>query len=164
MFEVIGSGLLGSIFGGVFRLVPEVLKWLDKKNERQHELAMFTQQCQLESQRGAQRLAEIGAQRDLAVDSGVVSALEAAIKSQAEMAKAAGGWAAKLSTSVRPVVTYWLVLLWSVAHVWFMADAWASGLSPREVFKDIMSADFVALVAGTINYWFLDRTLKARGM
>jgi hypothetical protein len=28
----------------------------------------------------------------------------------------------------------------------------------------MMTADFAALVAGTINYWFLDRTLKQRGL
>lgn len=44
MFEVLSGGLLGSIFGGVFRLAPEVLKFFDKKNEREHELAMFGRQ------------------------------------------------------------------------------------------------------------------------
>jgi hypothetical protein len=32
------------------------------------------------------------------------------------------------------------------------------------VFVAMMSADFAALVAGTINFWFLDRTLKQRGL
>ena len=38
MFEFIGSGILGSLFGGIFRLAPEILKFFDKKNERDHEL------------------------------------------------------------------------------------------------------------------------------
>ena len=48
MFELLGGGILGSVLGGVFRLVPEVIKYFDKKNERQHELAMFDKQCDLE--------------------------------------------------------------------------------------------------------------------
>jgi hypothetical protein len=32
------------------------------------------------------------------------------------------------------------------------------------VFKTMMTADFSALLSGTINYWFLDRTLKQRGI
>jgi hypothetical protein len=32
------------------------------------------------------------------------------------------------------------------------------------VFETMMTADFMALVSGTINYWFLDRTLKQRGL
>ena len=34
MLDILGGGLLGSIFGGLFRLAPELLKFLDRKNER----------------------------------------------------------------------------------------------------------------------------------
>ena len=105
MFDILGGGILGSIFGGIFRMAPEVLKWLDKKNERSHELLMFSRQCDLEQLRGQQKLAEIGAQREAAVDAGVMDAFNNAITQQAEMVKAAGGWVASLSASVRPLVT-----------------------------------------------------------
>lgn len=164
MFDLLSGGLLGGIFGGVFRLAPEVLKFFDKKNERQHELSMFDKQCDLEKVRGQQKLAEIGAARDAAIDVGVMEAFNSAIQQQAEMVKAAGGWAASLSASVRPVVTYWVLLIWSFAHVWFAVSAWSNGLPPAEVFKQIMSPDFAALLSGTINFWFLDRTLKQRGL
>lgn len=164
MLELLGGGVLGGLIGGIFRLAPEVLKFFDKKNERQHELSMFDRQCDLEKVRGQQKLAEIGAARDAAVDVGVMDAFNAAIKQQAEMTKAAGGWAAKLSASVRPVVTYWVLFIWSFAHVWFAWNAWVAGLPPAEVFKIMMSPDFSALLSGTINYWFLDRTLKQRGL
>jgi hypothetical protein len=165
MIELLGGGVLGSLLGGLFRLAPEVLKWLDKKNERAHELAMFDRQCQLEQQRGAQRLQEIGAQRDMAIDAGVLDALKGAIDQQTEMVKASGpGWVAALSASVRPVVTYWVLGIWSFVHVWFAWQGWMAGLAPAEVFRLAMSADMAALVAGTINYWFLDRTLKQRGL
>lgn len=164
MLEILGSGMLGSIFGGLFRLAPEVLKWLDRKNERAHELSMFQAQCMLESQRGSQKLAEIGAQRDMAVDVASLDAFKAAIDSQADMAKAAGGWVAALSASVRPVITYWILAVWSFAHLWLTLNAWNAGMTPGETFRLIMSADFVALVSGTINFWFLDRTLAKRGL
>lgn len=164
MFEILGSGLLGSIFGGLFRLAPEVLKWLDRKDERAHERAMFEQQCQLEAQRSSQKLAEIGAQRDMAVDVASLDAFKAAIDSQAEMSKAAGGWVAALSASVRPVITYWILAVWSGIHLYLAITASLAGVPPVEVFKQMMSADFAALVAGTINFWFLDRTLAKRGL
>jgi len=164
MLELLSGGIFGSLLGGIFRLAPEVLKFFDKKNERQHEMAMFSRQCELEQLRGQQKLAEIGAERDKAIDTGVMDAFNAAINQQAEMAKAAGGWAASLSASVRPVVTYWVILLWSFVHIWFAWNAWLSGAEPREVFNTMMTADFMALVSGTINYWFLDRTLKQRGL
>lgn len=164
MLEILGGGVLGSIIGGIFRLAPEVLKWLDKKNERQHELAMFEKQCDLEKVRGEIKLQEIGAQRDLAVDSGVIDAFKSAIEQQTEMVKAAGGWIASLSASVRPMVTYWVLAIWSFIHVWFAYNAWLRGMPPEVVFKTMMTADFAALVSGTLNYWFLDRTLAKRGL
>jgi len=164
MFDILSGGILGSIFGGVFRMAPEVLKFFDKKNERQHEALMFSRQCDLEQLRGAQKLAEIGAQREAAVDVGVMDAFNSAIQQQAEMVKAAGGWAAALSASVRPVVTYWVLFVWSFIHVWFAWNAWITGAPPVEVFKIMMSPDFSALLSGTINYWFLDRTLAKRGL
>jgi hypothetical protein len=164
MFEMLSGGILGSIFGGVFRLAPEVLKWMDKKNEREHELNMFKFQCDLEQQRGAQKLAEIGAQREAAIDVGVMDAFNNAISQQAEMVKAAGGWVASLSASVRPVVTYWVLFVWSFIHVWFAWNAWLAGAPATEVFKTMMTPDFSALLSGTINYWFLDRTLSKRGI
>lgn len=164
MLEVLGGGIFGSLLGGIFRLAPEVLKWLDKKNERQHELAMFQRQCELEAQRGQQKLAEIGAQREAAIDAGVMDAFNAAIQQQTEMVKAAGGWVASLSASVRPVVTYWILGTWTAVHCWYGYQGYASGLDATEVFKLMMSPDFSALVSGTLNYWFLDRTLAKRGL
>lgn len=164
MIELVGGGIFGSLLGGLFRLAPEVLKFFDKKNEREHELRMFDRQCELEKVRGQVRLDEIGAQRDAAVDTGVLDAFRAAIDQQATMVKAAGGWAAKLSASVRPVVTYWIIGLWSFVHLWFAFIAWWAGAPPKEVFATMMTPDFMALVSGTVNYWFLDRTLKQRGL
>ena len=164
MFDMLSGGILGSVFGGLFRMAPEVLKFFDKKNERQHELLMFTRQCELETLRGQQKLAEIGAQREAAIDVGVMDAFQSAIEQQATMVKAAGGWAASLSASVRPVVTYWVLFVWSFIHVWFAWNAWITGAPPVEVFKIMMSPDFSALLAGTINFWFLDRTLAKRGL
>ena len=149
MFDILSGGILGSIFGGIFRMAPEVLKWLDKKNERSHELLMFSRQCDLEQLRGQQKLAEIGAQREAAVDAGVMDAFNNAIIQQAEMVKAAGGWVASLSASVRPLVTYWVLFVWSFIHVWFAWNAWLSGAPATEVFKTMMTPDFSALLSGT---------------
>jgi hypothetical protein len=165
VFEILSGGIFGSLLGGIFRLAPEVLKWLDKKDERVHELNMFSQQCQLETLRGQQKLAEIGAQREATVDAGVMNAFNSAIEQQTEMVKAAGGgFVAALSASVRPVVTYWILFIWSFIHVWFAWNAWYIGEPPAVVFNLMMSGDFAALVSGTLNYWFLDRTLSKRGL
>lgn len=164
MIELLGGGVLGGLIGGIFRLAPEVLKWMDRKDERKHELAMFTSQCDLEKQRGAQRLSEIGAQRDADVDTGVMAAFKSAIDSQAAMATAAGGWAAALSASVRPVVTYALVAVYLGLQLAMASAIMLNGGSVGDVFKFVMTPDFLALVSGILNFHFLNRTLEKRGL
>ncbi len=161
---MLGGGIIGSLLGGVFRLVPEVIKYFDKKNERQHELAMFDKQCDLEKVRGQIRLEEIGAQRDMAVDVGVMDAFKAAIDQQTEMVKAAGGWVASLSASVRPMMTYYLLLLYGVAKTAAIVLAYLAGQPMLEVLKEAWSVDDMALLSGVVNYWILDRTLAKRGL
>lgn len=164
MFDMIGGGVLGGLIGGAFRLVPEVIKFFDKKNERQHELAMFDKQCDLEKVRGQQKLEEIGAQRDMAVDVGVLDAFKSAIDQQTEMVKAAGGKVAALSASVRPVMTYYLLLLYGVAKVASILLAYSAGQPMLEVLKAAWTTDDMALLSGVVNYWILDRTLTRRGL
>ena len=164
MFELLGGGILGSVLGGVFRLAPEVLKYFDKKNERQHELSMFARQCELETLRGQQKLAEIGAQREAAVDVGVMDAFNAAINQQAEMVKAAGRWAASLSASVRPVMTYYLLVMYGAAKTAAMVLAYYHGQALTEVLAKSWGTDDMALLTGVINYWMIDRSLAKRGL
>ena len=164
MFELLGGGIFGSLLGGVFRLVPEVLKWLDKKNERSHELQMFQSQCALEEKRGAQKLAEIGAQRDATLDIGAMTAFQSAIEQQTEMVKAAGGWAAALSASVRPVMTYYLLVLYGLVKICLAWDAMRMGAPFVDVMPKMWSVDDMALLSGVVNYWILDRTLAKRGI
>ncbi|MEY4441032.1 MAG: hypothetical protein RL442_32 [Pseudomonadota bacterium] len=164
MLELLGGGVVGSLIGGVFRLAPEFLKWLDKKSERQHELAMFEKQCDLEKVRGQQKMQEIGAQRDLAIDSGAMTAFTAAINQQSEMVKAAGGFAASLSASVRPVMTYYVLLLYGAAKTAAMWLAYSMNQNMAEVLTKTWAADDMALLSGVVNYWILDRTLAKRGL
>ncbi len=163
--EPISGGILGALLGGGLRLAPEILKWLDRKNERQHELSMFKESAALERVKGDNRLSEIQGERQQQIDVGVVGAFKSVIDQQTEMVKAAGaGWVASLSATVRPVITYWLLAIWSFVHIATALVAFNQGFPALQVFGMIMTADFTALVAGTFNYWFLDRTLSKRGL
>ena len=164
MFELLGGGIFGSLLGGVFRLVPEVLKWLDKKNERGHELQMFQSQCALEEKRGAQKLSEIGAQRDATLDTGAMTAFQSSIQQQTDMVKAAGGWAASLSASVRPVMTYYLLVLYGFVKLVVVGSELAAGNTIVSALPHIWSNDDMAIFAGVVNYYFIDRTLMKRGL
>jgi len=160
--DILGGGIMGTLIGGLFRLAPEVFKFFDKINERKHELDMFKEQAELEKLRGDIKLSEIGAQRELAVDTGVLAAFNSAIVQQTELVKAAGvGWISAMSASVRPIVTYIILGIWAFFHTY---TAVTSGIGTEATFKLIVTPDFMALVSGTLNYWFLDRTLSKRGL
>ena len=44
--------LFGGLLGGLFRLAPEFLKWLDRKGERAHELALLNAEMEFTRVRG----------------------------------------------------------------------------------------------------------------
>jgi hypothetical protein len=162
--ELLGGGIIGSLLGGVFRLVPEALKFLDKKNERSHELSMFEQQCKLEAARADQKLAEIGAQHQAAVDVGAMDAFKLAIQQQTDMVKAAGGWAAALSASVRPLMTYYLLGIYGVVKTCLIIAEINAGTPFVQIMPSLWGMDDMALLSGVVNYWILDRTLAKRGL
>jgi len=164
VLELLGGGMFGSVLGGLFRLVPEVLRWSDKKHERKHELAMFQSQCDLEKQRGAQKLSEISAHREATLDQGAMNALNAAIAQQTEMVRAAGGWAAALSASVRPVITYYLLALYGGVKLCLLVAEMGSGVSIFDAMPRLWDSEDMALLSGVVNYWILDRTLTKRGV
>ena len=162
--ELISGGILGSLIGGIFRIAPEVLKWLDKKDDRAHELEMFKNQCQLETQRSQSKLDEIGANHSTEIDAGVMAAFNATINQQTEMVKAAGGWVASLSASVRPVMTYYLLLMYGIVKVCFMTMAFQSGTPLDHAIVSNWTPDDMALLSGIVNFWIIDRSLLKRGL
>jgi hypothetical protein len=147
--------LLGGLLGGAFRLAPEVLKWLDRKGERGHELAMQDKALEFEKVRGVQRMAEIGESAEAAWNTGAIEALKEAVRSQGE--KTGVAWADALSSSVRPVITYWFMALYCAAKTAaFVAAINGGALWSVAVVHAWTEAD-QALWAGVLNFWFLGR-------
>ena len=147
--------LLGGLLGGAFRLAPEILKWFDRRGERGHELAMQDKALEFEKIRGAQRLSEIGAAADSAWNTGAIETLKAAVAAQGRMTGVR--WADALSSSVRPVITYWMMALYcSAKTVAFMAAVNAGADWDTAVLHAWTDAD-QALWAGVLNFWFIGR-------
>jgi len=147
--------LLGGLLGGVFRLAPEILKWLDRKGERGHELAMQDKALEFEKLRGAQRMAEIGSAAEAAWNVGAIEALREAVTAQGRPSGVI--WADALSASVRPVITYWFMGLYCAAKT----AAFAAGVNAGAGWADAIFHAWTdadqALWAGVLNFWFLGR-------
>lgn len=147
--------LLGGLLGGAFRLAPEVLKWLDRKGERGHELAMQDKALEFEKLRGAQRMAEIGAAADAAWNTGAIEALKEAVAAQGQ--RSGIGWADALSASVRPVITYWFMALYCAAKTATFATGVSAGAAWGDAILHAWTDADQALWAGVLNFWFLGR-------
>lgn len=147
--------LLGGLLGGAFRLAPEILKWLDRKGERGHELAMQDKALEFEKIRGAQRMSEIGAGADAAWNVGAIENLREAVRSQGE--KTGVRWADALSSSVRPVITYWFMALYCAAKTATVAAAVTGGAGWGVAILYAWTEADQALWAGVLNFWFLGR-------
>jgi len=147
--------LLGGLLGGAFRLAPEFLKWLDRKGERGHELAMQDKALEFEKIRGAQRMAEIGSQAEAAWNTGAIEALRDAVRTQGE--KTGVWWADAVSSSVRPIITYWLMALYCAAKTVAFVAALNAGAGWGVAVLAAWSEADQALWAGVLNFWFLGR-------
>jgi len=141
--------------GGAFRLAPEILKWLDRRGERGHELAMQDKALEFEKLRGAQRMAEIGAASDGAWNVGAVEALCDAVAAQGQ--RSGVGWADAFSVSVRPVITYWFMTLYCAAKTAAFAAAVTAGAGWGTAILHAWTEADQALWAGVLNFWFLGR-------
>lgn len=152
--------LLGGVTGGLFRLTPELLRWLDRKSERAHELAMFDRQLEADKLRSSLHVQEVQAAGQIALDGSALDALRDALKGQAEMAVAAGGAFAGLSASVRPVATYWLLALYGAAKAGAAAALVAAGSSVAAAAQVTWGEADMAMLSGVLNFWFLDRVIR----
>lgn len=156
MFDILSGGLLGSLFGGLFRIAPEILKYFDKKNERTHELSMFTLQTDLEKMRGEFRMEE----RYVEHSTAQLDAIQTAFKEQADTAKASYKWVAALSALVRPMVTYTLFGLYMAVKISTMSYAMNSGASWQMMLTSTWSVDDFAMLNMILTFWFVGRSIE----
>jgi hypothetical protein len=150
--------LVGGVLGGVFRLVPEAIKWLDKKNEREHEIKMFDKQLEADKLRSAQQIAQIQAQGQVALDAAGMDALTAAIKGQSQLSGVK--WIDGMNQSVRPAATYLLILLYLAAKTAACIGMLQAGQDWKTILTTAYSDDDRALLSGILNFWFLDRVIR----
>ena len=150
------SGIFGGLIGGIFRLLPEVLKFFDRKNERSHELEMFGRQIELEKFRGELKIEE------RYVDFGVaqMDAINAAMKQQAEADKRAWKWVASLSALVRPGVTYVLFGTYVIFKFIVISFAMYSGADWNELSKVFWTVEDFAMLNMILTFWFVARTIE----
>jgi hypothetical protein len=157
MLETITSGVLGSLVGGAFRLAPELLKLVDKKDERKHELKMFTLQTDLEKVKGEYRMEEKYVDFSVAQ----LQAIESTQKTELEALSKAPAWVAAMSALVRPIITYLMFALYIGIKIAFICqgifvdpDEWALVLAKN------WTNDDIGMLMMILTFHFVGRPLE----
>lgn len=149
--------LLGGLLGGVFRLVPEVMKFFDRKNERAHELAMMDMTMREEQLRGDIKLAS---QQEVTYGKGI-DALSEAIKVQG--IKTGIAFIDGLSALVRPIVTYWFMGIYMMVKTTAIVLTYHTTGDWSYALNTAWTKDDMAIFAGILNFWFLSRVFDRKG-
>ena len=154
ILETVISGLVG----GIMRFAPEVLKFFDSKNSREHELKMLSAEMEF---------AKLGAEREMhRVDADLqiheLDAVSAAIKEQGQTARAAGKFVAALSALVRPLVTYWFVGVYSAVKTVSMIMAVQAGADWKEVLVQNWTIADMNMLVMILTFWFVGRVYERR--
>ena len=151
--------LLGTLFGGIFRMAPEVLKWLDRKDERAHELAMFDKQLEADKLKGDQAIAQINAQADANIGVAEVQAIIEATKAQG--VQTGIKWVDAFNAIIRPLLALqWLIVLWPAVIIAGFALAVQTGADPLVALKAAFGVDEKAMAASVASFWLVDRSLR----
>lgn len=145
--------LFGGLLGGVFRIAPELMKLFDRANERKHELAMMQAEMEFAKVKGEIAMREAEARMTVAE----LDAMAEALKEQGQTARAAGKFIAGVSALVRPAVTYWFVVLYSVVKIAGMILAVQAGGDWKEVVITSWSQDDQAMLMLVLTFWFVGR-------
>lgn len=154
--------LLGGALGAATRLLPEVLKFFDRKADRQHEAVMYDKQLVGDRQRAELNIRAIEAQDAATIGAKELDALIAA--SSAQAAPTGIAWVDAMTASVRPVLTYWhCVVLWTAAKI-ATAVLLAQAHQPLgALIAALWGPGEEAVAASMISYWFVDRSLRKGG-
>lgn len=152
MFETLFGGLLG----GIFRIAPEIMKMLDRKNEREHELRMVGAEMEFAKIRGEIAMRQV----DAAMTISELDAMQEALKEQGQTARAAGKFVAAISALVRPMVTYWFVVMYSAVKIISITLAIQQGGNWQQVILESWNEEDMGMLMMILTFWFVGRVYE----
>lgn len=150
--------LLGGGLGGFLRFVPEILKLFTDQRDRDHEYRMTQLQLQIDQARATQQLDLVHAQGGVALQTGEMAAYIEAIKGQGQMTGVA--WIDGLNQSVRPVITYWWMALFTVYKVATIVAACLAWTSLDDFIAKLWTVQDAGILAMILGFWFVDRSIR----
>ena len=141
--------LLGAALGFGTSVIPSIIQIFTQKQADAQELKMLEAKGKYAAQLSSLKLDELDAKADIAESEGIYKAMAAA--------NSKSGFAAALSGSVRPVVTYLLVGLFLTVKISGLMYSLKQGLEFHTAMREIWSDDTNLLFTSVISFWFGSR-------
>ncbi|MDR1311570.1 MAG: hypothetical protein LBK01_06845 [Burkholderiaceae bacterium] len=152
--------LLSMIGGGLMRLAPEVFSFLNKSKDYSHELAMMDKQMALDEQRARLKTDELRITADNEQALALYDARAAALASQ--MQKTGIRFVDALNFLVRPLTTYYFLLIYGLAKLAVFVIAASGGVDLWQALLQLYGEDDRTILAGVISFWFVGRVLDRK--
>ena len=152
--------LLSMFGGGLMRIVPELVTIFNKKQDNKHELDMLDRQIQLEQYQAEHKRQEIVITGDINEALAVLDAQKEAVKGQMQLTGMK--WVDALNFLVRPLTTYYVLILYGLAKIAMFAVAISTGINGWESILMIYGDDDKSILAGILAFWFVGRVLDKR--
>ena len=157
MFSTILT-LLGGGLGGLLRFVPEILKLFTDQRDRDHEYRMTQLQLNIDKARAAQAIDLVHAQSEAAQATREMQAYIEAIKGQGQTSGVP--WVDALNQSVRPVVTYWWMSLFTVYKIATIVAACLAWTSLDDFLTKLWTLQDAGVLSMILGFWFVDRAIR----
>jgi hypothetical protein len=145
--------ILGSALGFATSAIPRIFDMVDEWQDRKHELSMVDRQMEMAKIKHEQRLEEINVQADIAETTAIY---------KHDSTFQTGGFIGGLRASVRPVVTYVLLLLWcftKVSALYVLINL--EGMMIAEAWPFVWSEETDgAIFAAVLSFWFGSRAMQ----
>lgn len=148
--------LFGGGLGGLLRFVPELFKLFTDKRDRDHEYRMTSLQLEIDKARAEQDIDKVHAVGEVANQLQEMQAYIAAIGVQGQ--KTGIGWVDALNATVRPVMTYWWLSLFTGYKLASIYNAWNA---PWDQFVSALwTTNDAGILSLIIGFWFVDRAIR----
>jgi len=141
--------LLGAALGFGTSVLPSVIDLFQQRQKDAQELKMLEAKGKYAAQLSSLKLDELESKADIAETEGIYASMRAA--------NAKSGFAAALSGSVRPVITYLFVGFFLVVQITSLMYAMNNGADFRDALNEVWSQDVNLLFTSIISFWFGSR-------
>ena len=141
--------LLGAALGFGTSVLPSVIDLFQQRQKDAQELKMLEAKGKYAAQLSSLKLDELESKADIAETEGIYASMRAA--------NAKSGFAAALSGSVRPVITYLFVGFVLVVQITSLMYAMNNGADFRDALNEVWSQDVNLLFTSIISFWFGSR-------